>query len=139
MTVIADRQQTLDLLVNRGRKQVDIEYIHRCESMTDAIKLCVDLAPVPEKSVCLDLGVDQAQWSRIKTGQAHFPQRKINELMDICGNEAPMQWLAWSNGYGLVRLQSHVERENDLLKAEKLELEKKLEHFQEFLKLGKTG
>ena len=43
-------------------------------------------------------------------GDAHFPVNKLITLMDLCGNEAPLMWLANSRGYGLVVLKSESER-----------------------------
>ena len=135
MSGVDDRQQMLDLKAKRPKKMVDNIYIERCRSMRQAIKLCVDLSGVNDNALCIDLGIDPGQWSRIKSGQAHFPD-KFNEIQDVCGNYAPLQWYAHSEGFGLVKLQSELEAENDQLRQEKQELEAKLKNFEEFLKLG---
>lgn len=56
-------------------------------------------------------------WTRILNGNgAHFPTDKLEQFMDLVGNEIPLQWLAHRRGKGLVLLLSEAER---LLQAEK--------------------
>jgi hypothetical protein len=100
--------------------------------MRGAIKLCAELAPVDDKVICLELKIDAGQWSRIKSGQAHFPDEKLTMLMDVCGNEVPLRWLALNRGYGLVRLKSALEAELESARQEIANLNVKLEHFEEF-------
>jgi len=53
--------------------------------------------------------------------------------MEVCGNEIPLRWLALSRGYGLFRLKSEVELENERLKAELSAQEAKLATIMEFM------
>ena len=81
--------------------------------MSSAIALCIQAAGLQESEVSLSLGIDAGHWTRIKKGDAHFPLNKLNDLMNLCGNEVPLTWLANSRGYGLVLLKSEAERQRD--------------------------
>ena len=111
----------------------DVARILACPTLSDACLYCMALTGRQDKSLQIDLDIDKATFSRIKTGERHFPVSKLDLLMDVCGNDAPLIWLAHQRGFGLVRLRSEVEEENDRLRAHNEELEKKLEHFTEFL------
>jgi hypothetical protein len=119
-------------VVRRAEVDVADDIIRRLPSMRGAIKLCAELAPVDDKVICLELKIDAGQWSRIKSGQAHFPDEKLTMLMDVCGNEVPLRWLALNRGYGLVRLKSALEAELESARQEIANLNVKLEHFEEF-------
>ena len=130
-----DRQQkTLPLRVVRQVDETlpDSE-LARIPDFHAAIKKCVDNSGHDDKFIALDLEIDTAQWSRIKTGQANFPPKRINDLMDICANEIPLRWLAFSRGYGLVRLKSSLEIDLEAERQKNAELELKLKHFEEFI------
>ena len=89
---------------------VDMALVKRQNSLAGAIALCVQAAGIEDKEVYLSLGIDAGHWTRISKGDAHFPVNKLNALMDLCGNEAPLQWLANSRGYGLVMLVPESQR-----------------------------
>lgn len=115
---------------------VDLRSIDAQPSMTLAIRLCQQLSGLEDKEVVGKHGIvtDVAQWSRItRSGQHYFPQDKLNKFMDLCGNEAPLIWLARSRGYELVALETEMERrlrlereKNDELERENLILKKLL-------------
>ena len=96
--------------------EVPAGLIERCPCMTKAIALCVQLSGLDDKEVYLALEIDAGHWSRIMKGDAHFPPNKLNDLMDLCGNKAPLMWLALSRGKGLVLLKTEAEK-----RAEKAE------------------
>ena len=91
--------------------------IARQKNMTGAIKLCIASSGLKDKQVYLPLEIDAGHFSKILSDQGHFPHNKYGQLFDLCGNEAPLFWLAHSRGYGLVKLKSTLEKENDVLKA----------------------
>lgn len=86
------------------------DLVARKKTFLSAIVLCVQLSGLDDKEVYLTLSIDAGHWSRIMKGDAHFPVDKIDELMSICGNEAPLQWMAMKRGYSLVMLKSAAER-----------------------------
>ena len=94
-------------------QRVDIRSIDAQPSLTAAIRLCQQLSGLEDKEVVGKHGIvtDVAHWSRItRSGQHYFPQDKLNKFMDLCGNEAPLIWLARSRGYELVPLETEMER-----------------------------
>lgn len=78
---------------------VELESVTRQPSFNAAIVLCVQCSGLDRKQVYSALGIDAAVWSRIESGQAHFPVNKLEQLMDLCGNEAPLMWLVNARGY----------------------------------------
>lgn len=100
----------LPLARKADRTNVPIELIAKQPNFLGAIALCVQLSGLEDKEVYLTLGVDAGHWSRIMKAEAHFPVNKLGDLMDLCGNEAPLLWLANHRGYGLVVLESESER-----------------------------
>lgn len=84
--------------------------ITNIQTMTKAISMCIDASGREEKAVYMDLGIDKGNWSRMMSGQAHFPHEKLEALMDLCGNDIPLQWLAWRRGKGLHLLESESQR-----------------------------
>ena len=121
----------------RSGELVSTEAISRRSTLTKAIIFSFEVASIPDNVVCLELDIDAATYSKIKSGTRNFPPDKLIEAMDLAGNEIPLQWLAHRRGYGLVRLQSELERENEELKQKLAEQSQKLEHFSEFLTLAK--
>lgn len=77
---------------------VDDELIARCQSTLDAIHLCVHLSRFTHEHICGQLGIDNGHWTRMMQGRAHFPPNKIQPLMELCGNLAPLQYLMARNG-----------------------------------------
>lgn len=75
----------------RAEQPVPPEVVYRQPDMLAAIRLAVQVSGLDEKQVFLPLGINKAQWSRILSGQAHFPENKIERFMDIVGNEIPLR------------------------------------------------
>lgn len=116
-------------LVLSGRAlqvEVPADLLVKVRNMTSAIALCVQLSGLQDNEVYLSLSIDAGHWSRIKRGEAHFPVDKLGDLMDLCGNEAPLLWLAQSRGYGVVLLKTEAERRAEIAEARADEAEKKL-------------
>lgn len=113
--VLRDVEQG-QLTLTRVPKMSDIplDLVLKQRHLGSAIALCVQLSGLDDKEVYLTLGIDAGHWSRILKGDAHFPVNKLNDLMDICGNEAPLIWLSYSRGYALVLLQSEAERRAEM-------------------------
>lgn len=89
---------------------VTVETIRSKRSMSEAIRLCVEVSTVGEKTIRMRVGIEAAQWSRIKQGDTHFPHDKLEKLMQVAGNDIPLQWLAWRRGFGLVLLEDEKDR-----------------------------
>lgn len=81
---------------------VDDSLITHCDTLLDAILLCVHLSRIPSGAIAKRLGIDPGHWTRILHGQAHFPTNKMTALMEHCRNLAPLQWLAKASGIPIV-------------------------------------
>jgi hypothetical protein len=74
-----------------GRVREDI--IAQCDTLLDAIHICIQLSKYTHTTVAKKLGIDPGHWTRMMQGGAHFPTNKMKALMQICRNLAPLQWL----------------------------------------------
>ena len=104
MPSFADPQAALKLA--RPIAAVDTALVVKQPTLLSAIKLCISLGGFQcDKELYRELDIDAGHWSRILRGEAHFPVDKLGDLMDLCGNEAPLIWLVHYRGYdpGLLR------------------------------------
>ena len=101
-----------------GRVREDI--IAQCDTLLDAIHICVQLAKIPHKAVAKRLGIDPGHFTRMMQGRAHFPDAKSVELMRVCGNYAPMQYEAWACGFQLFADPKEQRRQELLEELERL-------------------
>lgn len=131
MTV--DAQHHLPLSRRANVVPVTEAMISAQKSLLAAINLCAQLSGLDDNEIALALELDPAQWSRIRSGKAHMPPDKIELLMDLCCNEAPLLWLARSRGYGLVLLKSEAERQRDEAEERARQAEQKVEMLRDLL------
>lgn len=82
-------------------RKVEEHLLTGCGSFLDAIHLCIHLSRLQHYVIAQKLGVDRGHWTRIMQANAHFPTNKLKSLMELCGNYAPMQWLAKETGFEL--------------------------------------
>lgn len=111
-------------LLRPEMQKVDAEIIARQSSFTGALILAQTLSGLDDKELCGRGGVINAPatWSRIKSGDNHFPQDLLNRYMDLCGNEVPLIWLAGSRGYDLTPKESEWQQKCRLERQEKEKL-----------------
>jgi|SRR6185312_5305245 len=104
----------IPLRLARVPQAVDPAIVLAQSSMLGAIKLCISLGGFEaDKQIYDALNIDASHWTRITRGDAHFPVHKLTDLMDLCGNEAPLIWLTHARGYdprSLRKLESETER-----------------------------
>ena len=107
-----DSQRALPLLSDaRTIAPVDEALLDRCETMLDAVQLCIQLSRYSHQAIADQFGIDKGHFSRMLSGRASFDDRRLASLMEFAGNLAPLQWLARRMGYELVRRASeHRER-----------------------------
>ncbi len=120
------------------RVEVPMQLVERQTTMAGAIALCVQVSGLEDKEVYLSLGIDAGHWSRIMKGDAHFPVNKLCDLMDLCGNETPLVWLANYRGYGLVMLKTEAQRRIEELEAT-LAKERERRIWAEDMAVGRRG
>ncbi len=102
----------MSLLSGMPRPQkVREELLNSCDSLLDAIHICVQIGRLPHYAIAKRLGIDKGHWARMMQGQAHFPTNKIDQLMEVCGNFAPLQWLASRSGFQVFESPEDMELE----------------------------
>lgn len=92
---------------------VDLEDIKRQPSGAAAIALCAMKSGKLDKIIAADIGAQEAVWSRAQTSGKGLSLEQLSDLMDSCGNEAPLDWLLMRRGYdprSLRKLESESER-----------------------------
>ena len=104
------------------------EEIARKTSLGKAIEYCAEIAGYSydktlEKAL-EDHGVkiDKSQLSRWQSGQEGIKWEKLEAIMQVCGNNAPLLWMIHQMGYDLHSLherESKVEKENRMLREER--------------------
>lgn len=123
---MTDVDFTLDLKVIGDPVHVDLGEIQRQPNWACALSLCANKSGLQDKLIAADVGVDNAVWSRFKSGQNAPSGEQLDKLMTRCGNEAPLFWLLLRRGYdprSLRRIESDVERENRQLREQLVALE----------------
>lgn len=119
------RQLGLRHMARPEQVRVDLNVIARLPSFNAAIVHCVGLSGMDRKQIYNALEIDAATWSRIESGQANFPLNKLEPLMDICANEAPLIWLLDARGYDWTSVrekQTEMERKVAALAQENADL-----------------
>lgn len=92
--------------------------VAREKSLGDAISLCVKAAGFEPKDLQVDLKWDKGQWSRWLSGEEGIKWTKLLQVMDYCGNDAPLMWMLHSRGYALDSLRKReTELERELRQA----------------------
>ena len=77
------------------------QWIKQCKNRHAAIQLCVQASGLTNSQIADELGIDRGQFTRIMSRTSHFPDAKDDQLMQVCGNYAPMQYSAWRHGFDL--------------------------------------
>lgn len=118
---------SLDLRIKGDRVVLDLAEIKRQQTGAQVVSLCAAKSGIRDKTIAADIGVQEAVWSRCKTGQNNLSLDQLDKLMDRCGNEAPLIWLLLKRGYDPASLRKREsETERALREArERIEL---LEH-----------
>jgi len=116
-------QAELALVRRPDRADLPIGTVMRRKDFLGAINLCIEISGLDDKEIYLELGIDAAQWSRIRKGDAHFPPNKLQSLMTVCRNEVPLVWLARSYGYELVQIETETQRQLNAERARREEVE----------------
>lgn len=103
----------LDLLENQplpSEAEISDAKIKALKDKHAALVLCMNFSCLEDKEIYGPLGLDQAQFSRIKNGSMNFPPNKEDQLMDVCGNEIPLRYSALVRGKELIPMRSTLEQ-----------------------------
>jgi hypothetical protein len=115
--------------------EVNPEEVLRKHTFGSAINLCLELADIPTDKTCRialeerGFKVDKAQFSRWQDGSEGIMWNKLNSLMDVCGNDAPILWMLGQRNFdlhSLRRKETELERENRLLREENAALRRSM-------------
>lgn len=115
-TLLNPVEQGRLLLSNTPRapdpEEVSLQSIARKRTLLDAINYCIEVSGLDDKAIAISLGIDAGHFSNIRKGKAgcNFPITKLDDLMNLCGNEIPLLWQAMKRGKGLVMLEGEAER-----------------------------
>ena len=110
--------------------EVSVQEIARERTLGGAITLCAKAAGYEGKEVQAELKWDKAQWSRWESGQEGVVWPKLVQLMDFCGNDAPVLWMYHARGYDLHALrkrESELEQQLRQAREENLALRRVLQ------------
>jgi hypothetical protein len=110
--------------------EVSIREITREKTLGDAILLCIKASGQEAKELRLPFNLDKAQLSRWQSGDEGIKWPKLQALMDACGNDAPLLWMAHDRGYDAASLhkrETETEKENRLLREENAALRRVLQ------------
>ncbi|MEO1082416.1 MAG: hypothetical protein AAFY29_22870 [Pseudomonadota bacterium] len=100
--------------------EVSAEEIARKRTFGAAMVLCAELGGYElDKQLQTDLEVDKAQFSRWKRDGEGIHWKKLRELMDLCGNHAPVLWMLHQLGYDLESLRKRETEIEKQLREEK--------------------
>lgn len=110
--------------------EVTPQEVSREKTLGAAIALCVKAAGLEPKDLLLSFKWDKGQWSRWESGEEGIKWPKLVQVMDHCGNDAPILWMAHTRGYELSSMhkrESETERENRMLREENAALRRVLQ------------
>ena len=97
--------------------RADDNLVGRAGDLLAAVQMCVQLSGLSNEAICERMGIDPGHWTRMMQGRASLQLRKLPDLMRICGNLAPLQYLAREMGFDLyedARAKRRAELEAEL-------------------------
>lgn len=103
----------IDLPMKGRPVEVDLDDVARQQSWAAVLTYCASKSGKQDKAVAADIGMQDAVWSRCKTGQNSPNGEQLIRLMHACGNAAPLFWLLMRMGFdpaSLRPLESESER-----------------------------
>lgn len=114
-----------ELQMKPPMQELDVTTVSKQPTFTGSLILCQTLSGLEDKELCGKGGVinEAATWSRIKNGANNFPQDNLIKFMDLCGNEAPLIWLADRRGYQLTPKETEWERQARLEREGRMKAE----------------
>lgn len=116
----------LDLPMKGNPVAIDIDDVKRQPGWGPVLSYCATKAGKQDKAVAADIGMQEAVWSRCKSGQNAPSGEQLARLMESCGNLAPLYWLMLRlnlDPHSVRPLESSLERENRELRERMAALE----------------
>lgn len=112
-----------------------LERIAQIPNIYQAIRACIVEAGLQNKYVASVLHIDPGHFSKILKGLTAFPLDKFELLFQICGNMVPLEWLAFSQGFGLHALPNQSQEKIKELEQKNQYLTNKLAAYEDVFKL----
>lgn len=110
MNDVADAQAELALTRPPQSIDVPIEMVRNRKNKGAAFTLACDASGLDDKEIFLQLDMDKAQFSRIKSGTANLDDDLLGKFCQIVGNRIYPEWQAYQVGCTLVMVKSEAER-----------------------------
>lgn len=105
--------------------KINPDEVARKKSLGAALELCAEVAGFAfDKQLQAAIKADKGQFSRWLSGEEGIKWPKFCALMDACGNDAPLLWMAHQRGYDLHAMRP---RETEFERALRETQEKLLE------------
>lgn len=119
MSAVADAQAELALSRPAESIQVPIEMVRNRKNKGAAFTLACDASGLDDKEIYLPLGMDKAQFSRIKSGSANLDDDTLAQFCQIVGNRIYPEWQAYQVGCTLVMVKTEAERRAEIAERER--------------------
>lgn len=78
--------------------EIDLADVARQQSWGAVLGYCASKSGKQGKAIAADIGMQEAVWSRCKSGQNAPDGEQLVLLMQACGNKAPLYWLLMQMG-----------------------------------------
>lgn len=85
--------QQLDLPMRGHPTGIDLSDVARQQNWAAVLTYCASKSGLQDKAVAAEIGMQDAVWSRCKTGMNSPSGEQLVRLMQRCGNTAPLSWL----------------------------------------------
>jgi hypothetical protein len=72
---------------------VDLADVARQQNWGAVLTYCASKSGLQDKAIAAEIGMQDAVWSRCKTGTNSPSGEQLVRLMQRCGNSAPLSWL----------------------------------------------
>ncbi len=105
----------LELIVKRPIKPTTLGDLQGIDTEAKALRAMARASGLQDKALAVEIGVDNATFSRVMSGQARFSEEQLQRFMDACGSELWVSWWLAQRGYDPTsprRIETDVEREN---------------------------
>lgn len=125
-----DPHEQMEMQMHGAIVDIDINDVARQQTWGAVLTFCASKSGLQDKAVAAEIGMQDAVWSRCKTGQNAPNGEQLIRLMRRCGNNAPLYWLLLQLGYdpsSLRRIETDVERENRELRERLTAVERERE------------
>ncbi len=110
MTDVEEAQAELSLARPPQTVSVPIEMIRNRKNKGAAFTLACDASGLDDKEIYLPLGIDKAQFSRIKSGTANLDDDLLSKFCELVGNRIYPEWQAYQVGCTLVMVKTAAEK-----------------------------